>query len=120
MFVAVLIVYGCVNIPLHIGFDLEAGLAQVIADATVDVMFFLDMIFSFRTAFFVPDGVLVTNSGNIAFRYLKGKLHDRPYVNGSLGPGDAGEGRWGGHSSLDSALAGPVAVTPGTTLEAVK
>lgn len=74
VFVAVLIVYGCVNIPLRIGFDLEAGLAQVIADATVDVMFFLDMVFSFRTAFFAPDGDLVMNTGDIAVRYLKGNF----------------------------------------------
>lgn len=74
MFVAVLIVYGCINIPLRIGFDLETGLAQVIADATVHIMFFLDMIFSFRTAFFAPDGDLVMNPGDIAVRYLKGNF----------------------------------------------
>lgn len=72
--VAVLIVYGCISIPLRIGFDLETNAAQVIADAIVDVAFFVDMILSFRTAYLAADGEIVTNPGDIAVRYLKGSF----------------------------------------------
>lgn len=74
MFVAVLIVYGCINIPLSIGFDLESGLVQIIVDTMVDVAFLSDMILSFRTAYLASDGELVTNPGDIAVRYLKGSF----------------------------------------------
>ena len=40
----------------------------------MDITFFLDIVLSFRTAFFAPDGDLVTNLGDIAIRYLKGSF----------------------------------------------
>lgn len=74
LFVAVLIVYGCINIPLRIGFDLPTSLGQIITDAFIDIIFLTDMILSFRTAYLAPDGEPVTNPGDIAIRYLKGSF----------------------------------------------
>lgn len=67
-----MIVYGCVSIPLRIGFDLEASTGQIAVDAVVDVMFFVDMVLNFRTAFFADDGDVVAKPADIALRYLKG------------------------------------------------
>lgn len=74
LIVAVLIVYGCISIPLRIGFDLGTGIGQIVVDAVVDVVFVLDMILSFRTAFVAPDGEMVTIPNEIAARYLKGSF----------------------------------------------
>eukprot|EP00903_Cladosiphon_okamuranus_P018054 g16615.t1 len=74
LFVATLILYGCINIPLRIGFDLPSSLGQIITDAFIDVCFLLDVILSFRTAYLAPDGEPVTNPGDIAIRYLKGSF----------------------------------------------
>lgn len=71
---AVLIVYGCINIPLRIGFDLPASLGQIITDLFIDIVFLMDMIVSFRTAYLAPDGEPVTNPADIAIRYLKGSF----------------------------------------------
>ncbi|CAM9958680.1 unnamed protein product, partial [Ectocarpus fasciculatus] len=72
IFVAILIVYGCLNIPLRIGFDLPTSLGQIIADSFIDIVFLSDIILSFRTVYLAPDGEPVTNPGDIAIRYLKG------------------------------------------------
>lgn len=72
IFVAVLIVYGCVNIPLRIGFDLDSTIGQVVVDAVIDVVFFADMVLSFRTAYFAGDGDTIVDPSDIAWRYLKG------------------------------------------------
>lgn len=74
LFVAAMIVYGCVSIPLRIGFDLGTGAGQIIADSVVDVAFVADMVLSFRTAYLAPDGDAVTNPRDIAVRYLKGSF----------------------------------------------
>lgn len=71
---AILIVYGCINIPLRIGFDLPTSLGQIVTDAFIDICFLVDMILSFRTAYLAPDGEPVTNPGDIAIRYLKGSF----------------------------------------------
>ncbi|CBN79924.1 conserved unknown protein [Ectocarpus siliculosus] len=72
IFVAILIVYGCLNIPLRIGFDLPTSLGQIIADSFIDIVFLSDIILSFRTVYLAPDGEPVTSPGDIALRYLKG------------------------------------------------
>ena len=74
LFVAAMIIYGCVSIPLRIGFDLDKGPGQIIADSVVDVAFVADMVLSFRTAYLAPDGDAVTNPRDIAVRYLKGSF----------------------------------------------
>lgn len=74
LFVAMLIVYGCINIPLRIGFDLPTSLGQIITDSFIDVVFFLDMVLSFRTSYLAPDGEPVTNPREIALRYIKGSF----------------------------------------------
>lgn len=72
IFVAILIVYGCLNIPLRIGFDLPTSLGQIITDSFIDIVFLSDIILSFRTVYLAPDGEPVTSPGDIAIRYLKG------------------------------------------------
>lgn len=74
LFVAVLIVYGCIDIPLRIGFDLPTSLGQMITDSFIDIAFLSDMILSFRTAYLAPDGEPVTAPRDIAIRYLKGSF----------------------------------------------
>lgn len=66
-----LIIYGCVTIPLRIGFELDPSVGEKVADGVVDVMFFADMVVQFRTAFFAGDGEIVTDPREIAVRYLK-------------------------------------------------
>ncbi|CAM9641237.1 unnamed protein product, partial [Hapterophycus canaliculatus] len=74
LFVACLILYGCINIPLRIGFDLPTSVGQIITDSFIDVVFLTDIAVSFRTAYLAPDGEPVTSLGNIAIRYLKGSF----------------------------------------------
>lgn len=71
---AILILYGCINIPLRIGFDLPPSLGQIITDGFIDIAFLFDMILSFRTAYLAPDGEPVTNLRDIAIRYIKGSF----------------------------------------------
>lgn len=74
LFVACLVVYGCINIPLRIGFDLPTSVAQIVTDSFIDVVFLADIVVSFRTAYLAPDGEPVTIPGDIAIRYLKGSF----------------------------------------------
>lgn len=41
-------------------------------DTVIDIMFLLDMMLRFRTAYFGDDGEVIVDAGDIAVRYLKG------------------------------------------------
>lgn len=82
IFVAVVIVYECIEIPLRIGFDLDSTDGQIVVDAVIDFIFFVDMVLSFRTAYIADDGEVVAEPSDIAWRYLKGTSHLSQYVVG--------------------------------------
>ncbi len=62
VFVSILIVYSVLIIPYRIGFDVEARGFAYGFDWFVDGMFFLDMVLSFRTAYYSGDELIVNNS----------------------------------------------------------
>ncbi|CAM9123551.1 unnamed protein product, partial [Chrysoparadoxa australica] len=72
LWVALLIIYSCITVPLRIGFDLEASVAGGTVDALVDIMFFIDIVVNFCTAYLDDDGEVVTDRRLIARRYLRG------------------------------------------------
>jgi CRP-like cAMP-binding protein len=72
-FVGLLIVYSVVAVPYCIAFNVEPplnGLGAV--DIFVDLIFFLDMMVSFRTCFFDETQKLVTDTNKVAWHYVKG------------------------------------------------
>lgn len=62
-----LIFYEIVTIPLKISFNLEISSTW---DWTVDAIFFLDIFFSFNTAYY-KNGIPNRNRKDIALNYLK-------------------------------------------------
>ena len=51
LLVAVLIAYSTVSVPFRIGFEETAGVFGTVVDIVVDVVFALDIVTSFRTAY---------------------------------------------------------------------
>ena len=71
MFMALLIVYSVAIIPYRICFSMDAEGFWLFVDRTVDVLFAVDMLLTFRTAFFRRhDKIFVTIPSEIAKNYL--------------------------------------------------
>ena len=51
LLVAVLIVYSTLIVPFRIGFEETAGILGTVVDIVVDVVFAIDIVISFRTAY---------------------------------------------------------------------
>ncbi|CAM9173045.1 unnamed protein product, partial [Discosporangium mesarthrocarpum] len=72
LWVALLIVYSCVSVPLRIGFELEQDLGSIVLDGIVDTMFFADLVVATRTAYISDDGEVIVDVRCIRERYLHG------------------------------------------------
>lgn len=70
--IALLIVVSAVTVPVRLGFTPEQRDGWLALDVPTDVLFFLDMVASFRTAFADDAGAFVTAPWHIAARYLRG------------------------------------------------
>jgi CRP-like cAMP-binding protein len=69
-FVGILILYSVTVVPFRIGFHITPDLKGVIFDYIVDIMFGIDMILTFLTAY-EQEGKLVRHHDLIAINYLK-------------------------------------------------
>jgi len=72
LFVGACIVISVVVEPYRLGFDVESEGAGVVIDAIIDAAFWMDMILSFRTAFFTEQRQLIYDSHAVFWHYLKG------------------------------------------------
>jgi len=66
----VLVVYFAFMVPYRIGFDVPLNEGEQLLDTISDVIFIVDLIVSFRTAF-KQDGIVIYDSKRMAVRYLK-------------------------------------------------
>jgi hypothetical protein len=74
IFIMLLAIYSCFIVPVQFSFDPEfaKGLVFILADLTVNVIFFIDIIVNFRTTFIHrKTGKEVTSRFEIAVNYLK-------------------------------------------------
>ena len=71
-------VYNCISIPYEVAFNasFSDSVVMVVVDHTIDVMFFMDVIFNFRTTYInQKTGSEVIDGKTIAFTYLfKGRF----------------------------------------------
>jgi len=72
LFTAIFVVYSVIVVPLRIGFGLEPSLAEFVLDCFIDMVFFVDMVIAFRTAFEDDHGRLTYDTKKIARSYLRG------------------------------------------------
>lgn len=69
--VGILIIYSVLIIPWCISFDIEPELVATVVDVLVDVIFGIDLVMCFRTAFVDADGTIDTVTWHIGRRYLR-------------------------------------------------
>lgn len=73
-FMAVLVIYTCLNVPFRIGFAVEAVGVGVIFEKLINYIFMMDILVTFRTPYSDERGVLVSDPWKIAYRYIRGDL----------------------------------------------
>ena len=75
LLVILLALYNCVSIPFEVAFgSISDHVAMVIFEYTIDVLFFADVLFNFRTTF-VKSGTEVVSGKKIAWNYvMKGRF----------------------------------------------
>ncbi|CAM9557361.1 unnamed protein product, partial [Phaeothamnion confervicola] len=71
LFVGSLILLSCISVPFTISFDVRESVGLTAVESCVDLLFFVDIIFSFRTAFEDDDGIIIGNAHAIGSRYLR-------------------------------------------------
>ena len=76
IWIIVLVLYNIVYTPLDIGLSVSDNMVSWwdYVDNLIDLMFFLDIIFTFRTALIDEYGKINANTGDIARSYLAGWL----------------------------------------------
>ena len=65
------LLYVAVKVPYRIGFHVAAGGGWVAFEIFVDVLFWLDIVINFRTAYYSAEGILVTSGRLVARHYLR-------------------------------------------------
>lgn len=68
LLILVLIVYNAVALPVHVGFDRESTGVLWVFEATMPLIFIVDVRINFRTAYHGDDGALVSDRSSIARR----------------------------------------------------
>lgn len=72
LFIAILIIYSALTVPLRIGFSISVTPTWRALDVLVDALFLTDIILAFRTAYAHPaSGALIMSPRAIAVRYLR-------------------------------------------------
>lgn len=67
------IVWSVVEVTFRLGFDRPATGSWIILSYATEVLFFLDMFVTFRTALLTRDGVVVAGKEQVARAYLKAR-----------------------------------------------
>ncbi|OQR81564.1 Voltage-gated Ion Channel (VIC) Superfamily [Thraustotheca clavata] len=70
--IAIAIVYSTIMVPYRIGFNSDPTGTGLTFDLFVDSFFFLDILISFRTAYYTTERQLIVNQKTIIFSYLRG------------------------------------------------
>ena len=72
LLILLLILYSAVSVPLHIGFDSHSEGALWTLEASMSMIFMVDLTLTFCTAYYDAEGLWVRDHRMIALRYLKG------------------------------------------------
>lgn len=75
LWVSLVIVWSVVEVTFRLGFDRSASGGWLVFSYFVDVLFFLDMVVSFRTALLSKDGIVVAHQKQVAIAYFKVKAY---------------------------------------------
>lgn len=67
----ILAVWNCIYIPFSISFEFEEPLSISVVNSTIDFLFFIDIVVTFRTTYFDKGGEEVKDSKKIAKTYIK-------------------------------------------------
>ena len=67
--VVFLLLHTLIFLPLKVSFQSDSESFGL--DIAVDILFFIDIVFSFFTAYRIPDGTLIRDFDTIAFKYLR-------------------------------------------------
>eukprot|EP00943_MAST-04B_sp_MAST-4B-sp1_P007846 g7846.t1 len=71
IFQGVLIFWSVITVPLRLAFNIEATGGWLVANWVIDILFTMDIILNFYTAYFNGEGVLITDYKSIAKNYFK-------------------------------------------------
>ena len=71
MILTVILVFTCLVTPYRIAFSEEDDESWTILNTTIDIMFLIDMILCFLSAYYTDEFELVEDRSIIAFTYLK-------------------------------------------------
>lgn len=69
LFISILLIIACFITPIAIVFDLSA-VHWVVINATIDILFFVDMVITFLSAYVTDEFVVVEDHASIAKDYL--------------------------------------------------
>lgn len=70
--VMILILYSAISIPVRVSFDAEANGAMWVFEVVISILFLVDVILAFSTAYQNEEGEMVYDRGSIARHYLCG------------------------------------------------
>lgn len=73
---SLVIIWSVVEVTFRLGFDRPAEDGWLVFSYAVDVLFFLDMLVSLRTALLTKDGLIVAHQKQVALAYLKARALD--------------------------------------------
>jgi hypothetical protein len=65
------VVYNAVSVPHEAAFKYVKSFVQAKAETVIDVLFALDVVYTFRTAFLDEQGVMIRDGRKIANNYLR-------------------------------------------------
>eukprot|EP00873_Tetraselmis_striata_P036314 jgi/Tetstr1/456578/TSEL_043296.t1 len=71
MMILVFVIYNAVAVPLDAGFGFEKAHWLNMMEITIDLIFFVDILYNFRTAYVDSQGNLIRDGKKIASTYLK-------------------------------------------------
>ena len=72
LFVSLVLIFTCAVTPFRLAFIEEDTLDWEIINGVTDLIFFIDMILIFNTAFYDEDFKMIQHRGIIAFTYIRG------------------------------------------------
>lgn len=67
------IIWSVVEVTFRLGFDRPATGGWVILSYATEVLFFIDILVTFRTVLLTKDGIVVAGKGQVAKAYLKAR-----------------------------------------------
>jgi len=68
----IFVIWTSYSVPYRASFSTDNGATDIWLELCIDILFCLDVILNFFTAYYETEGILQTNSGAIARRYLRG------------------------------------------------